>query len=70
MELNKEHIGIMEHTLSNRVFCGESKEMDELCQAGYMKCLGNKPFVTDKYYCLTRSGSEILDGLWQDKINN
>lgn len=60
MTLNKEHIAIMKHTKINGLYCGDSKEMVELCEEGYMKCVGRKSFVPDQYYALTRKGKDLL----------
>lgn len=59
-DLNKEQIGILEHTKKGRFFCGESKDMDELVEKGLMEYAGRKPFVRDPYYSLTTRGSRLL----------
>ena len=60
MELKKEHIGIMRHTDLNQVYCGSEPELEELCVAGIMKCLGKKSFFPEPYYSLTTKGKEEL----------
>lgn len=60
MELNDEQKAIIEHTIKNGLFCGGSKDMDELCELGFMKFVGEKPFVPDPYYRVTTAGRQAL----------
>ena len=60
MELNNEHKAIIEHTIKNGLFCGSSKEMDELCEAGLMEYIGRKSFVPDPYYKVTSLGKKAI----------
>ena len=59
-DLDNEQIAIIEHTIKNGLFCGESKEMDDLCDKGLMECVGKKSFVPDKYYKVTNEGKAAL----------
>lgn len=60
---NEEHIEILRHTQKNQLFCGGSKEMDQLIDRGYMVEAGRKSFVPDMYYQLTAKGKAILNAL-------
>ena len=60
MILNKEHKAIIEHTIKNGLFCGSSKEIFELCEAGLLEYVGLKPFVPDPYYRVTPKGRETI----------
>lgn len=62
MELTKEHIEIMKHTIKNGMYCGDGEEMDELCEAGFMECAGRKSFVPEAYYRITVKGRQALEG--------
>lgn len=66
MELTKEHLSIMEHTDLNQMYCGSEPELQELCDAGLMKCMGRKSFVPDPYYRLTDKGRESV---YQSRID-
>lgn len=62
MKLSNEHLGILKHTISgNRLFCGNSKEMEELCKEGLMESVGKKSFVPEEYFTITRKGIEVLN---------
>lgn len=64
MELNNEHKEILNHTLyraANRMYCGESREMDELCKAGLMTHTGLKSFGNDDYFTITADGRKALN---------
>ena len=63
MELTNEHIEILKHTQKVGLFCGGSKEMDDLCEVKMMEYVGKKPFVPDPYYRLTKDGISALDDL-------
>lgn len=63
MELTKEHVEILRHTEKVGVFCGGSKEMDDLCEHKMMEYAGEKAFVPDKYYRLTKDGKSALDDI-------
>ncbi len=63
MKLNKEHISILEHTINRPAgspYCGDRKETDELCEVGFMRYVGKKPFVSDPYYGITNEGRKAL----------
>lgn len=60
MDLNDEQKEIIEHTIKNGIFCGESMAMDELCDEGLMEFAGKKSFVPDKYYRVTRKGKQAI----------
>jgi len=59
MELNNEQKAIIKHTIKNGLFCGGSKDMDELCDAGLMEFAGKKSFVPDPYYRVTSKGEKV-----------
>lgn len=64
MELTNEHISILEHTnykASGKMYCGDSKEMQELCGMKLMRSLGRKSFVPDEYFTITQKGKEIIN---------
>lgn len=63
MQLTNEHIEILKHTERNGLFCGDSKEMQELCDLKIMEFAGRKSFVPDPYFRLTSDGKSILDDL-------
>jgi len=63
MELTNEHIEILKHTAKNRYFCGDSKEMQELCNFKMMVYVGKKPFVPDPYFELMNDGKTFLEAL-------
>jgi len=58
MNLSKKHIAILSHTSKNhqKLYCGSSKEMYELCLLGLMKSAGKKSFVPDGYFKITKAG--------------
>lgn len=60
MELNNEQKAIIEHTIENGVFCGGSKDMDGLVDAGLMEFAGKKSFVPDPYYRVTPKGKKAV----------
>jgi len=62
MDLNKEQIEIIKHTIKNNVFCGGGKDMDVLCEAGLMEYIGRKSFVPDPYYRVTTAGRNAVKG--------
>lgn len=63
MELTNEHIAILEHTQKNGLFCGDSKEMQELCGLKMMEFAGRKSFVPDPYFRLLPDGKSVLTDL-------
>lgn len=63
MELTKEHIEILKHTEKNGLFCGDSKEMQELCEYKMMEFAGRKSFVPDPYFKLMEDGKSALEDL-------
>ncbi len=60
MEVTKEHESIMEHTMKNGLFCGDSQEIRDLCSLKLMKPVGKKSFVPDPYFAITQEGKEYL----------
>ena len=63
MKLKKAHLEILHHTVyraSCQMFCGDSPEMQELVDAGLMRCLGHKSCVPDPYFGITREGKLAL----------
>lgn len=63
MELTNEHFEILKHTEKNGLFCGDSKEMQDLCELKMMEFAGRKSFVPDPYYRLVPDGKSTLDDL-------
>jgi len=61
MELTNEHIEILKHTKKNGLFCGDSKEMQELCESKMMEYVGRKSFVPDPYYRITSYGESVIN---------
>lgn len=62
MTLNDEQKAIINHTIKNGIFCGGSKDMDKLCEAGFMAYAGHKSFVPDPYYRVTTAGRNAIKG--------
>lgn len=60
MDLNVEQIAIIEHTIKNGLFCGDSPDMEALLILGFMEYAGKKSFVPDGYYNVTRAGREAV----------
>lgn len=63
MELTHEHLEILKHTRKNGLFCGDSKEMQDLCELKMMEYAGRKSFVPDPYFKITSDGKSALDDL-------
>lgn len=63
MEITKEHIEILKHTEKNRLFCGDSEEMQDLCRLKMIEYAGSKPFVPEPYFRLMPDGKSTLDDL-------
>ena len=64
IELSKEHIEIMEHTATRAaggIYCGDSREMQDLIIAGLMESAGKYSFVPDEYFKLTSKGKRFLE---------
>ncbi|MHA1757234.1 MAG: hypothetical protein ACTSVV_10725 [Promethearchaeota archaeon] len=59
-KLNKEQIAILEHTLKNGRYCGDSEDMNELCKKGLMKYIGRLTMIPDGYYRITREGKNAI----------
>jgi hypothetical protein len=56
----------MEHTSSRAaggLYCGDSKDMQELVKVGFMASAGKKSFVPDEYFKLTNKGRAALGAL-------
>jgi len=63
MNLNKEQLAILDHTVSraaNGLYCGDSSDMQKLVEAGLMASQGRKSFVPDEYFCITAIGLEAI----------
>lgn len=63
MELKSEHIEILKHTEKNGFYCGDSEEMQELCDYKMMEYAGKKSFVPDPYFRLSKDGESALEDL-------
>ena len=64
MELKKEHLEILNHTLTRAaggLYCGSSKEMQELVTTGYMISVGKKSFCPDEYFRITIKGRDFFE---------
>lgn len=63
MELNTEHIVILKHTAMTNggLYCGDSKEMQELVTAGLMEAVGQPPWCQYTYFHLTQAGKDWLN---------
>lgn len=48
------------HRAAGGFFCGGSKEMKELVDAGLMQSAGRKSFVPDEYFKMTSAGRQAL----------
>jgi hypothetical protein len=62
-ELNREQLCILDHTVhraANRMYCGDSPDMQVLVAAGLMKSAGRKSFVPSEYFTITPEGYEAL----------
>lgn len=61
--MKKALIDILLHTrdrAANRVFCGNSEEMQELCDKGYMKYIGKTLYAPDSFFTITKAGLEQI----------
>ena len=58
---NQEQLEILKHTRENRLFCGDSPDMQKLTENGLMEYAGRKSFVPDPYFKLTVDGRKYLD---------
>ena len=61
--MNAESLEILKHTVSRAsggLFCGDSKEMQELVTNGLMESVGFKSFVPDEYFRITAKGKQYL----------
>lgn len=63
MEITQEHISILEHAEKHGLFCGDSKEMQELCEFKMMEFAGRKSFVPDPYFKIMPDGKSALEDL-------
>ena len=64
MEITEEHIEILTHAKrNNRMFCGDSKEMQDLCKLQMMEYIGQKSFVPDPYFKITKDGMTYIEDL-------
>ncbi len=65
MAITKNQREILSHAAyraANRLYCGDSDDMQELVRLGLMVAVGKKPFVPDEYFTLTKAGREALKG--------
>ena len=63
MNLTKEHVEILKHTAyraARRMYCGDSPEMRELAEAGYMRSAGTAAWCPDEYFTITPNGLTML----------
>lgn len=63
MELSKEQIQVLEHTIyqaAGGLYCGEDDDVKTLCKLGMMEPAGRKSFVPDPYFRVTNLGREYL----------
>jgi hypothetical protein len=63
MKLTHKHIEILSHAKKNGLFCGDSKEMQDLCELKMMEFAGRKSFVPDPYFKLAPDGESALEDL-------
>lgn len=63
MELTREHFEILKHAERNGLYCGDSKEMQELCDLKMMEFAGRKSFVPDPYFRIMPDGRSALSDL-------
>ena len=59
-----EHMDILNHTrhrAANRMYCGDSKEMQDLIKLGFMKHAGEKYYVPEPYFTITKEGTKYLN---------
>ena len=63
IEITKEHIEILKHTMKNGLYCGDSKEMNDLVELKMMEFAGRKSFVPDPYFRLLPDGKSTLADL-------
>jgi len=64
MKLNSEQKDIIKHAIKVGIYCGTSKYMDALCEAGLMQFAVEIP--PDLYYRITRLGKEaVIDTLYE-----
>ena len=63
MRINKEKIAIMDHTVhraAGGVYCGDSRDMQEMVDDGLMESAGKKSFVPSEYFRITARGRGVL----------
>ena len=63
MEITNEHIEILKHASKNGLFCGDSKEIQELCEFKMMEFAGRKSFVPDPFFKLMPDGESLINDL-------
>lgn len=63
MQLTKEHLEILKHTAKNGLYCGDSKEMQDLCNCKMMEYAGKKSFVPDPYFRLGPDGKSAVEDM-------
>lgn len=61
-DVNREQVEIMKHTLicPGHLYCGDSEDMQDLIQRGFMEFAGRKSFVPDPYFRITPAGNQFL----------
>ncbi len=55
----QEHWDILDHTMhhtANGLYCGDSREMQDLVMAGFMTPMGSKSFCPDPYFSVSCIG--------------
>lgn len=65
MDMTKNQRDILDHTLhraTNRQYCGDSADMQELVKLGLMIDVGKKGFCSDKFFQITGAGKQALSG--------
>lgn len=64
MSLTKEQFEILEHTANrtaNRMYCGDSEDMQVLVKLGLMEDVGMTGYCPDKFFSLTGAGRKALN---------
>ncbi|MCK5018181.1 MAG: hypothetical protein KAS32_14085 [Candidatus Peribacteraceae bacterium] len=63
MSLTKNQRDIIDHTVhrtAKGLYCGDSKDMQELIKLGYMYSAGKTGFCPDEYFGVTVAGRKAL----------
>ena len=62
-DITKSQREILEHTTyrtANKMYCGDSEDMQSLVQAGLMRSAGKTGFCPDEFFTVTVAGRSIL----------